>query len=57
MATTIPITNLYYLLAYAWDHKLSDAELVSVDADSCHDLNNLFAKILGNATHHLVRRG
>ena len=56
MATTIPITNLYHLLAYAWDHKLSDAELVSVDADSCPDLNNLFAKILGNATHHLVRR-
>lgn len=57
MATTIPITNLYYLLAYAWDHNLSDAELVSVEADSCPDLNNLFAKILANATHHLVRRG
>jgi 5-methylcytosine-specific restriction enzyme subunit McrC len=57
MATTIPIKNLYYLLAYAWDHKLSDAELVAIDADSCPDLNNLFAKILANATHHLVRRG
>ncbi len=57
MATTIPITNLYYLLAYAWDHKLSEAELVAVDADSCPDLNNLFAKILATATHHLVRRG
>ncbi len=57
MATTIPITNLYYLLAYAWDHKLSEAELVAVDADSCPDLNNLFAKILASATHHLVRRG
>lgn len=57
MATTIPIANLYYLLAYAWDHRLSEAELVSVDAESCPDLNNLFAKILANATHHLVRRG
>jgi 5-methylcytosine-specific restriction enzyme subunit McrC len=57
MATTIPITNLYYLLAYAWDHKLSEAELVAIDADLCPDLNNLFAKILATATHHLVRRG
>lgn len=57
MATTIPIANLYYLLAYAWDHKLSEAEVVAVDADSCPDLNNLFAKILATAAHHLVRRG
>lgn len=57
MATTIPITNLYYLLAYAWDHKLSEVELVAIDADLCPDLNNLFARILANATHHLVRRG
>ena len=57
MATTIPITNLYYLLAYAWDHKLSEAELVTINADACPDLNNLFAKILANATHQLVRRG
>jgi len=57
MASTIPITNLYYLLAYAWDHKLSEAELVAIDADSCPDLNNLFARVLANATHHLVRRG
>jgi 5-methylcytosine-specific restriction enzyme subunit McrC len=57
MATTIPITNLYYLLAYAWDHKLSEAELVSINADLCPDLNNLFAKILAASTHHLVRRG
>ena len=57
MASLIPIANLYYLLAYAWDHKLSEAELVDVDADSCPDLNNLFAKILATAAHHLVRRG
>ena len=57
MATSIPITNLYYLLSYAWNHKLSEAELVSVDADSCPDLNNLFARILSSATHQLIRRG
>lgn len=57
MATTIPITNLYYLLAYAWDHRLSEAEMVAIDADSCPDLNNLFAKVLANAAHRLVRRG
>ncbi len=57
MATVIPIANLYYLLAYAWDHSLSEAALVPIDADSCPDLNNLFAKILDSATHHLIRRG
>ena len=57
MATTIPIANLYYLLAYAWDHRLSEAEVVAVDAASCPDLNNLFAKILAATTHHLDRRG
>ena len=57
MTTLIPIANLYYLLAYAWDHRLTEAELVAVDADSCPDLNNLFAGILANATHHLVRCG
>lgn len=57
MASPIPIANLYFLLAYAWDHRLSEAELADVDADACPDLNNLFAQILANATHHLVRRG
>ena len=57
MTTAIPIANLYYLLAYAWDHRLNEAELTAVDAGSCPDLNNLFARILANATHQLVRRG
>jgi len=57
MATVIPIANLYYLLSYAWDHRLSEAEMVSVDADSCPDLNNLFAKVLAAATHRLLRGG
>jgi len=57
MASSIPVTNLYYLLAYAWDHRLSAAELVSVNADSCPDLNNLFARMLATATHYLIRRG
>lgn len=57
MATLIPIANLYYLLSYAWDHRLSEADLVSVDADSCPDLNNLFARVLAAATHRLLRGG
>jgi 5-methylcytosine-specific restriction enzyme subunit McrC len=57
MAASIPIANLYYLLSYAWNYRLSEAELASVDADSCPDLNNLFARILGKAAHQLVRRG
>ena len=57
MATVIPIANLYYLLSYAWDHRLSEAEMVSVDADSCPDLNNLFARVLAAATNRLLRGG
>lgn len=57
MASPIPISNLYYLLSYAWDHGLKEAELVSVDASACPDLNNLFAKALAAATHYLIRRG
>ena len=57
MKPPIPIQNLYYLLAYAWNHKLDEADLVEVDAASCPDLNNLFARILENTTRHLLRRG
>ncbi|MCX6972597.1 MAG: hypothetical protein NTV93_20940 [Verrucomicrobia bacterium] len=53
----IPIANLYYLLAYAWDHSLSEAELVPIDAELCPDLNNFFATVLDSAAHRLVRRG
>ena len=57
MAATIPIANLYYLLAYAWNHRLTEAELASVDADSCPDLNNFFARVLTTGTRSLLRRG
>jgi len=57
MAAPIPIANLYYLLSYAWNHRLSEAELAEVDADSCPDLNNLFARILASATTRLLRNG
>ena len=57
MAAPIPIANLYYLLSYAWNHRLSEAELAEVDADSCPDLNNLFARILASATKRLLRNG
>lgn len=52
MACTIPITNLYYLLSYAWNHRLSEAELVGQDvfflliACSKRDLAREFSHIL-----------
>lgn len=57
MATCIPIANLYYLLSYAWNHGLSEAELVAIDAESCPDLNNFFARLLATTTHHLLKSG
>lgn len=56
MASTIRIANLYYILSYAWNHRLSCAELESVDAAPFRDLNNLFARLLAIAAHHLLRR-
>ncbi len=57
MQPPIPIANLYYLLVYAWDHRLDEAEVVDLEANGCPDLNNLFARILLNGTEELVRRG
>ncbi len=57
MAAPIPIANLYYLLSYAWNHRLSESDLAAVDADSCPDLNNLFARILASETRRLLRNG
>jgi 5-methylcytosine-specific restriction enzyme subunit McrC len=57
MAALIPIANLYYLLSYAWNHRLSEADLAQVDAETCPDLNNLFARILASETRRLLRSG
>jgi 5-methylcytosine-specific restriction enzyme subunit McrC len=53
---TIPIENIYYLLCYAWD-KLEEKGVVDVKAIDMTTLANLFARVLINGTHHLLKRG
>lgn len=53
---TIPIRNLYYLFCYAWA-KFPKGEMIDVGIDDCPDLPNLFARILINGMHRLIRRG
>ena len=52
----IPIENIYYLLCYAWN-KLDERDRVSVSIDDSTELLDLFAKVLINATHILIKRG
>ncbi len=56
MAGAIPIQNIYYLLCYAWD-QLDEAEEVDIAAQDCHSLDELFARVLSNGTHQLLKRG
>lgn len=56
LATTIPIENIYYLLAYAWD-LFQEAEECPVDVNNCPDVHNLLATVLVNGIHSLMRRG
>ncbi|KAA9338956.1 5-methylcytosine restriction system specificity protein McrC [Adhaeribacter soli] len=52
----IPIQNIYYLLAYAWD-RLDEAEALNLDTTQFTNLFDLFAKVLVNGTTHLLKRG
>ena len=52
----IPIQNIYYLLCYAWD-KLAERDIVDVQPIDQTTLTDLFAQVLINGTHHLVKRG
>jgi len=52
----IPIQNIYYLLCYAWD-KLAEKDVVDVEALDSTTLADLFASVLINGTHHLLKRG
>jgi 5-methylcytosine-specific restriction enzyme subunit McrC len=52
----IPIRNLYYLFCYAWA-RFPKGEMIDVGIDDCPDLPNLFARILTNGMHRLIRRG
>ena len=52
----IPVENIYYLLSYAWN-KLDAGNKIDVSKDDYNSLINLFAKVLINATSHLLKRG
>lgn len=54
--SAIPIQNIYYLLAYAWDH-FRTGEEVNVDNTQCPDVHNLLAMMLGNGIRRLATRG
>ena len=56
MAGVIPIRNIYFLLCYAWD-RLAEGNLVDVSALDSTELADLFAAVLLNGTHHIIRRG
>ena len=56
MSAPIPVKNIYYLLAYAWD-KLPESEVTDVASLDSTELADLFAAVLTNGIHHLLRRG
>jgi 5-methylcytosine-specific restriction enzyme subunit McrC len=56
MTGSIPIQNIYYLLCYAWN-KLDEGENVDVASLESTELADLFARVLKNGIHHLIRRG
>ena len=56
MASPIPIQNIYYLLAYAWN-RLPESEIVDVSNLESQELADLFAAVLISGIHHLLRRG
>ncbi len=52
----IPVRNLYYLLAYAWE-SFPESEESKLGLEVCPDLINLLAKLLCQQVQRLVRRG
>jgi len=54
--TEIPIANLYYLLAYSWDHFVEGDE-VDLSAVVCPDIHNLLAWVLASGIRRLFQRG
>lgn len=56
MASPIPIQNIYYLLAYAWN-RLPESHVTDVSGIDSSELVDLFASVLSNGIRHLLRRG
>ena len=56
MTTKIPIQNLYYLLAYAWDH-YRPGDQIDVSHTQCPDVHNLLAMLLAGGIRRLPTTG
>ena len=56
MSSQIPVKNIYYLLAYAWN-RLPESEIVDVAHLESQELADLLATVLINGIHHILRRG
>jgi len=52
----IPIQNIYFLLAYAWN-EFREGEQVDVDQTDCPDVHNLLAMVLSSGIRKLATRG
>ena len=52
----IPVQNLYYLLAYAWD-RLDEAEIAKVSAIEGDNFVELLGRVLTNGTAHVLKQG
>lgn len=52
----IPVANIFHMLCYAWD-VLPESTATNVQALDTDKPVDLFAKMLINGTHHLMRRG
>ncbi len=52
----IPISNIYYLLCYAWN-RLPEGEIIDVSGIDSNELVDLFASVLINGMNHILRRG
>ncbi|HET8924278.1 MAG TPA: 5-methylcytosine-specific restriction endonuclease system specificity protein McrC [Candidatus Acidoferrum sp.] len=52
----IPVTNVYYLLCYAWN-KLEESETIKIEPTQSTELVDLFARVLINGLDHLLKKG
>ena len=53
----IPISNIYYLLCYAWGH-FDERDMVRLDElDKLEKVQDLLGKVLAKGTFRLIRRG
>lgn len=56
MKTEIPIQNIYYLLAYAWNH-FRTADELNVSSSQCPEVHNLLAMLLSGGIRRLATKG